>query len=66
MKVPSMGDSISEGTVVNIVKTVGEHVNMDEVVIVLETDKVRLLLIHINIFMEIYCVDGKLIKSSVG
>ncbi|CAK4622834.1 unnamed protein product [Aphanomyces euteiches] len=40
VKVPSMGDSISEGTVVSIKKQIGEHVAVDEVVMVLETDKV--------------------------
>ncbi|OQS06827.1 dihydrolipoamide succinyltransferase, partial [Thraustotheca clavata] len=38
--VPSMGDSISEGTVVEWVKTVGDRVEADDVVVVLETDKV--------------------------
>ncbi|OQS03349.1 hypothetical protein THRCLA_04360 [Thraustotheca clavata] len=40
VQVPSMGDSISEGTVVEIKKEIGQHVNVDEVVMVLETDKV--------------------------
>ncbi|RHY08692.1 hypothetical protein DYB36_008378 [Aphanomyces astaci] len=40
VKVPSMGDSISEGTVVEIKKQIGEHIHVDEVVMVLETDKV--------------------------
>ncbi|RHY29129.1 hypothetical protein DYB32_006371 [Aphanomyces invadans] len=35
-----MGDSISEGTVVEIKKQIGEHIHADEVVMVLETDKV--------------------------
>ncbi|CAH0478536.1 unnamed protein product [Peronospora belbahrii] len=38
--VPSMGDSISEGTVVNWMKKSGDYVAEDEVVVVLETDKV--------------------------
>ncbi|CEG39750.1 dihydrolipoyllysine-residue succinyltransferase component of 2-oxoglutarate dehydrogenase [Plasmopara halstedii] len=38
--VPSMGDSISEGTVVEWIKKVGDYVSEDEVVVVLETDKV--------------------------
>jgi len=38
--VPSMGDSISEGTVVEWVKNVGDAVAPDDVVVVLETDKV--------------------------
>ncbi|KAG7384451.1 hypothetical protein PHYPSEUDO_002566 [Phytophthora pseudosyringae] len=38
--VPSMGDSISEGTVVEWIKKAGDFVAEDEVVVVLETDKV--------------------------
>lgn len=38
--VPSMGDSISEGTVVEWLKSPGDFVEVDEVVVVLETDKV--------------------------
>ncbi|KAG3073003.1 Dihydrolipoyllysine-residue succinyltransferase component of 2-oxoglutarate dehydrogenase complex [Phytophthora idaei] len=38
--VPSMGDSISEGTVVEWNKKAGDYVAEDEVVVVLETDKV--------------------------
>lgn len=38
--VPSMGDSISEGTVTEILKTKGENVNVDDILVVLETDKV--------------------------
>eukprot|EP00475_Leptophrys_vorax_P039607 TRINITY_DN7180_c0_g1_i1.p1 TRINITY_DN7180_c0_g1~~TRINITY_DN7180_c0_g1_i1.p1 ORF type:complete len:270 (-),score=65.06 TRINITY_DN7180_c0_g1_i1:44-853(-) len=40
VKVPSMGDSITEGQVVEISKKLGDSVNVDEVVAVLETDKV--------------------------
>ncbi|KDO31254.1 hypothetical protein SPRG_03871 [Saprolegnia parasitica CBS 223.65] len=40
VNVPSMGDSISEGTVVSWTKGAGDHVDVDEVVLVLETDKV--------------------------
>jgi hypothetical protein len=39
--VPSMGDSISEGTLVQVVKGPGDAVHADEVVAVLETDKVH-------------------------
>jgi len=38
--VPSMGDSISEGTIVEWVKAVGDFVAPDDVVVILETDKV--------------------------
>lgn len=40
VRVPSMGDSISEGTIVQWVKEKGDHVKKDEVVVVIETDKV--------------------------
>ena len=40
VNVPSMGDSISEGTLVEILKGKGESVQEDQVVAVLETDKV--------------------------
>jgi len=38
--VPSMGDSITEGTVVSFLKEVGEYAAEDEVVVQIETDKV--------------------------
>ena len=40
INVPSMGDSISEGTIVEFAKQVGEAVSPDDVVVTLETDKV--------------------------
>ena len=39
--VPSMGDSISEGTVVQWMKQPGDAVEADDVCVVLETDKVK-------------------------
>lgn len=41
LKVPSMGDSITEGTVLTIKVPVGDAVEADGVVLTLETDKVR-------------------------
>merc|ERR1719232_246813 len=38
--VPTMGDSITEGTIVDIPVGPGDYVEEDDVVIVLETDKV--------------------------
>jgi 2-oxoglutarate dehydrogenase E2 component (dihydrolipoamide succinyltransferase) len=38
--VPTMGDSITEGTIVDIPVPPGDYVNEDDVVLVLETDKV--------------------------
>lgn len=40
VNVPSMGDSISEGTIVHWSKSVGDYVAADDVVVVIETDKV--------------------------
>lgn len=39
-KVPSLGDSITEGTVVKWNKNIGEFVEQDEVLVIIETDKV--------------------------
>ena len=40
MQVPTMGDSISEGTIVDLPVAPGDYVETDDVVVVLETDKV--------------------------
>lgn len=40
IKVPGMGDSISEGTIEEFVKHPGDFVNADEVIARIETDKV--------------------------
>jgi len=40
VEVPTMGDSITEGTVVDLPVAPGDHVDVDDVVVVLETDKV--------------------------
>ena len=39
-KVPSLGDSITEGTIVKWSKNVGDTVEQDEVIVIIETDKV--------------------------
>jgi len=41
--VPEMGDSITEGTILEWTKKPGDYVNMDDVVVIIETDKVSLL-----------------------
>lgn len=38
--VPNMGDSITEGTVFELLKKQGDFVEMDEVIALVETDKV--------------------------
>lgn len=40
VEVPGMGDSITEGTIVDVPVAPGDYVNADDVVVVLETDKV--------------------------
>ena len=50
LNVPAMGDSITEGTVASVEKAVGDAVAVDEIVAVIDTDKVSvdvLSLIHI-------------------
>jgi len=42
IKVPNMGDSISEGTLVEWAKKVGDYCKVDDVVAVIETDKVSI------------------------
>ncbi|GAM21704.1 hypothetical protein SAMD00019534_048790 [Acytostelium subglobosum LB1] len=42
IKVPSMGDSISEGTIVSWAKNVGDSVKVDDVLCSIETDKVTI------------------------
>jgi len=42
IKVPNMGDSISEGTLVEWTKKIGDYCNVDDVVAVIETDKVTI------------------------
>jgi len=41
-KVPSLGDSVTEGTIVTWEKNVGDYVNADDVLLVIETDKVSI------------------------
>ncbi len=40
-KVPGMGDSITEGSLIKLVAKLGALVKQDEIVAVIETDKVR-------------------------
>jgi len=42
MKVPSMGDSITEGTIVEWAASVGQAVKEDDIVVLVETDKVTI------------------------
>lgn len=42
VKVPGMGDSITEGTVLEYKKQIGDFVAQDDIVAVVETDKVQI------------------------
>ena len=50
INVPSMGDSISEGTLVEIRKSIGDSVQVDDIVAILDTDKV-IILCYSHIFL---------------
>lgn len=43
VKVPQMAESISEGTLKQFSKGIGEHVDQDEEIATIETDKVRVI-----------------------
>ena len=38
--VPALGESITEGSIASWNKNVGDHVTVDEVIVIVETDKV--------------------------
>jgi len=50
--VPKMGDSITEGTLLKFTKNVGESVAVDEIVAVIETDKVSNSFIYDKITIQ--------------
>ena len=58
IKVPTLGESVTEATVSRWTKTVGEHIGKDENLAELETDKVTLDVPS--------PVSGKIISLSVG
>eukprot|EP00455_Lapot_gusevi_P049835 TRINITY_DN7135_c0_g2_i1.p1 TRINITY_DN7135_c0_g2~~TRINITY_DN7135_c0_g2_i1.p1 ORF type:complete len:424 (+),score=185.18 TRINITY_DN7135_c0_g2_i1:66-1274(+) len=73
--VPSMGDSISTGTIASWTKAVGDPVNVDDVVVVLETDKVSVdvrspksgsLLAQLGKVQDTLAVGEPLAKIKVG
>lgn len=59
-----MGDSISEGTVQSYVKQVGEYVEADEVVAVIETDKVNVDIRspHSGVITKYYANEGDTVE----
>lgn len=63
VKCPTMGDSISEGTVAEFVITPGEYVEEDEIVAVVETDKVMVDIRspHSGVLGEYFTEEGETI-----
>ena len=55
LPVPSLGDSISDGTLVEFLKTPGMGVETDEIVAVIETDQ-RVLLMRVVLVLELLLV----------
>lgn len=55
-----MGDSISEGTIQSLVKQVGDYVEADEIVAVIETDKVNVDIrsTHAGTIKKYYANEG--------
>lgn len=54
IKIPAMGESITEGTVASWLKKPGEFVNRDEAIVEIETDKVT---------QEIYATESATIRE---
>ena len=62
-KVPSLGDSISEGTIQEYLKKVGEYVAADEPIAMVETDKVTVEIRAKNagVITKLYVDEGETI-----
>lgn len=61
VKVPSMGDSITDGVVFKLTKKVGDYVNLDEVVGVIETEKVKVDVAstEAGVLTKLYASEGQ-------
>eukprot|EP01112_Ceratiomyxa_fruticulosa_P013784 TRINITY_DN3895_c0_g1_i2.p1 TRINITY_DN3895_c0_g1~~TRINITY_DN3895_c0_g1_i2.p1 ORF type:complete len:458 (+),score=128.45 TRINITY_DN3895_c0_g1_i2:140-1513(+) len=64
VKVPSMGDSISEGTIAEVLKKPGDSVRTDELVLSIDTDKIK---IEVNapengVISEIFGAKDEVVK----
>jgi 2-oxoglutarate dehydrogenase E2 component (dihydrolipoamide succinyltransferase) len=59
-----MGDSITEGTVQSFVKNVGEYVALDEIVAVIETDKVNVDIrcAHAGVIKKFFAEEGDTVE----
>lgn len=61
VNVPSMGDSITQGTIAKTLKNVGDFVKVDDVIVLVETDKVT---VEVRAdksgkLLELYAKDGE-------
>eukprot|EP00352_Strombidinopsis_acuminata_P009255 CAMPEP_0176377144 /NCGR_PEP_ID=MMETSP0126-20121128/28682_1 /TAXON_ID=141414 ORGANISM="Strombidinopsis acuminatum, Strain SPMC142" /NCGR_SAMPLE_ID=MMETSP0126 /ASSEMBLY_ACC=CAM_ASM_000229 /LENGTH=413 /DNA_ID=CAMNT_0017738863 /DNA_START=50 /DNA_END=1291 /DNA_ORIENTATION=+ len=67
-KVPTMGDSISEGTIESFVKNVGEFVEADEVIARIETDKVTVDILsqHSGVITQYFAEEGDTVEVGVN
>ena len=61
VEVPSMGDSITEGSIAAVLKGPGDSVQVDEVIAQIETDKVT-----IDVRAATAGVIGKILVGEVG
>lgn len=57
--VPPLGESITEGSISKWMKNVGEQVNVDDIVVVVETDKVTVDIKsnHTGVLTRQLCLD---------
>ncbi|RYH05767.1 hypothetical protein EON65_43815 [archaeon] len=62
--VPALGESITEGTIASWAKKVGDKVNVDDVIVVIETDKVTVDVkaAHAGVLTQQLAVDNVSIK----
>lgn len=64
VKVPSMGDSISQGTIESFVKMPGDFVEADEIIARIETDKVTVDIMspHTGVITEYLADEGDVVE----
>eukprot|EP01017_Pseudomicrothorax_dubius_P037152 TRINITY_DN540_c0_g1_i1.p1 TRINITY_DN540_c0_g1~~TRINITY_DN540_c0_g1_i1.p1 ORF type:complete len:434 (-),score=166.51 TRINITY_DN540_c0_g1_i1:682-1983(-) len=62
--VPKMGDSITDGVVFQITKNVGDYVELDEVVAIIETDKIKVDLrsTDAGVLSQLYAKEGDTVQ----
>eukprot|EP01031_Cornospumella_fuschlensis_P025343 gene25343-30604_t len=65
--VPALGESITEGTIASWAKKVGDKVNVDDVIVVIETDKVTVDVkaVHAGVLTQQLAVDNVSTKSQI-